>query len=172
MRHRIILFLLLLNNLSLEAYASEFENNYGKFIETKAQHDYIVTFILNPTNEEFKKIRAVSMVNYGDDENGDVSIVSYKRGDEEIFFRNWSVYRRYVSHNTAADVCEESVWPWWVLPKKIVYQKNKWECLNAGIALNQAMWPQIDDGFSEAKKNEWSALTERILENVKRIAKK
>jgi hypothetical protein len=169
MRQRIIVFLLLFcftSPVFRTSFASVTENDYGKFVETKNQDEHIISFILNPTNEKFKKVQEVAMFDYSNDEEGDISIVLYKKGEKEVFFRNRRNYWRYVSDEPSADVCGGDWSP------KIVYRHNAWECSEMNFFMRIYMWRQIDNGLADAKREDWGALAERILENIKKIIKK
>jgi hypothetical protein len=138
-------------------------NAYGEFFETKIKDDYTVTFIANLTNRRFPKVEEASMIDYGNDDEGDVSRVLYRNGNQEIFFRTKRGYGRYVGQNESMDVCKGDLSFWYWLPKKIYYRKkqNRWECLSVG--LERFIWGEIDDGLADAKRGNWDALIERLL---------
>lgn len=166
MKQIIMAFLFFYSSTIPELYALGTENNYGKFVETKNRDNHIVSFIVNPTNEKFKKVREVAMFDYGNDGEGDISIVLYKKGDKEVFFRNHRNYRQYVSSEPSADVCGDDWSP------KIIYRHNAWECSKMNFFMRIYMWRQIDKGLADAKREDWNTLAERILRNIKKIIKK
>jgi len=168
MRHITIVLLFFFSFTAARASFSQgIENRYGNFVETKVRDDYLMTFVLNPANKEFSEIQEVSIFDYGNDEEGDISTVLHRNGDTEVFFRTKRNYRRYISQNPSADVCREE-WS-----AKIQYRQStrKWECPGLNFIVNFFMWDEIDSGLADAKRGDLDALFERIMDNVKKIIK-
>lgn len=142
-------------------------NEYGKFVVTDIGGDYTVAFVLDSANKKFPHIKKIAMIDYGNDGEGDVSVLLYKSGNKEVFFRTENDYRRYVLKNASVDVCEDDWSP------KIVYyeERHAWACANMNFILKFFMWREIDRGLAEAKAGDWVALAERIMENVGKFKK-
>jgi hypothetical protein len=142
-------------------------NEYGKFVVTDTGSDYAVTFVLDSANKKFPKIKKVTMVDYGNDGEGDLLVLLYKSGNKEVFFRTEDAYRRYVLKNISAKICEDGWSP------KIIYHEDRhaWACSKLNFLAKFFMWREIDSGFVEAKAGDWDTFAERIMENVKKIKK-
>lgn len=167
MKNSVFVALFLFGFAPLVACALDTENEYGKFVELKIKDTYTVTFVLDPMNKKFRNIQEVSMVDHGDDEKGDVSTVLYRNGNKEVFFRNQPNYWRYVMRDASTmHVCGNEWSP------KIINVSGEWKCSKLNPIDKYLIWWQIDEGLAAAKVGDFGALTERILENVKRISKK
>lgn len=162
-----VLFLLFFSFVSHVSYAGGMSNEYGKFVVTKTKGDYTVAFVLNPMNKKFAKVQRVEMVDRGDDGEGDISVLLYKSGDKEVFFRTEDEYKRYVSNDASMDVCEGEWSP------KIVYHENRraWACSKMNFIVKFFMWREIDNGLADAKEEDWGALSERIKESIGKFIK-
>lgn len=163
---RVVLFIVFLLFFS-HSYADGISNEYGKFIVDKTAIDYAVSFILNPANEKFPKIKKIMMIDYDNDGEGDVSVLLYRTGGKEVFFRTEENYKRYVLKNASADVCEDAWSP------KIVYRENRhtWKCSKMNFLAKFFMWREIDSGLLDAKAGDFNALAKRIIKNVEKIKK-
>ena len=168
MKRSIVASLALLIVMPFVAVASApTENEYGKFIETKIKDIYTVSFILDPRNTKFQKIQEVTIVDYGNDEEGDATFVLHRNGNKEVFLRTKRNYRRYIAQNPSADVCRGG-WS-----SKIQYRQStqKWECPGINFVINFFMWQEIDGGLADAKREDWGAFSRRIMEDVRKIIK-
>jgi len=163
MRHAIFIALF----FGCVAHAGGISNEYGKFLAVENGGDYSVTFILNSENKKFAKIQKVEMIDRGNDGEGDISVLSYKSGNKEVFFRTEDDYKRYVLSDASRDVCENDWSP------KIVYRKDRraWACSKINFLVKFFMWREIDSGLVDAKEGDWDALAARIIENVGKIKK-
>lgn len=147
--------------------ADEKTNEYGSFTVTDTGGDYTVAFVLDSANKKFKKFQEVMMTDYGNDGEGDVSVLLYRNGNKEVYLRKEESYRRYTLEEKPGDVCDGGWSP------KILYRENlhAWECSKINFFMKFLMWREIDDGFADAKAESWSALAARIMKNVERFVK-
>lgn len=162
-----VLFLLFFSFASCVSYADGMSNEYGKFVVTNAKDEYVVAFVLNSTNKKFAKIQRVEMIDRGNDGEGDTSVLWYKSGNQEVYFRTEEDYKRYVRTDVSRDVCEDGWSP------KIVYREKNhaWSCAKMNFIMKFFMWREIDAGLAEAKEGDWDALSVRIRGNVEKFAK-
>jgi hypothetical protein len=127
----------------------------------------MVSFVLDSNDDDFRKIEKVSMVDYGDDKEGDVSVLLYRNGNKEIFFRSEKSFQQYSLLNNLSIICGDR----WVPRINYRKDKNSWGCSEMNIVARFFMWMEIDGGLVEAKQQEWSALSERVIESVKSFSK-
>lgn len=159
------LFLLLFLH---KAAAGGIPNEYGVFIPVRDGSTYAVKFVLDPENKEFAKFQEVEMRDYGNDGGGDAVVILYRNGDKEVFFRESYEFRRYIAMETVPrEVCGGRWSP------KIEYhvQQLAWKCSKMNFLTKAVVWWEIDRGLAEAKKEDWRALTERILKGARKVAK-
>lgn len=107
------------------------------------------------------------MTDSDNDGEGNVSVVLYRNGDKEVFFRGEGDYVQYAAKDASANVCEGDWSP------KIVYFKDRraWVCSKINFFVKFFMWREIDAGLADAKNGDWVALAERMAENIKKITK-
>jgi hypothetical protein len=151
--------------------AHEVVNEHGRFSQgTLFDGAYWVALTLHDSNTEFPRIARVSAGDYDNDGESDLVEIQYRSGSRVVYLRTEDAYHYFTQTFIGSDVCHGD----WSPRLSFKVTPGTWTCpgghgvsrLIMTVSANLLFWPQMDAGLQEARKQDWNALTERILHNV------